>query len=267
MAITSNDAIEERRKEIQRRRKEQKLKRKKAAVRRLVIFVCILMVITLALLSLTVFFPVTKITVENNNTVYSAEQIIKASGVEKGKNLWMTGFNAEKDIPLKLPFISEAKVQRKFPSTVIITPTPAKAVYSVQYKNEYYLCDEEYKLLEIKKETDKNLISVVGIEPEKTKVGNKVVFKDEEKLKMLTVIIDGLKQKSITLNSLDVTELMEIMVRVESRFNVYFGSSAYLDMKIAHLSGMIKESEKDVVGSIDLTDYTPENGKGILTRE
>jgi hypothetical protein len=68
-------------------------------------------------------------------------------------------------------------------------------------------------------------------------------------------------------NSLDLTEPMEIKVRVENRFNVYLGSSAYLEQKIAHLAGMINQSEKDVVGSIDLSDYSPENNRGILTRE
>lgn len=267
MAITSNDAIEERRKEIQRRRKEQKLKRKKAAVRRLLILLSVLLVIILAILSLTVFFPVAKIMVENNNTIYTSEQIINASGAKKGKNLWMTGFNAEKDIPVKLPYVSEVKVKRSLSSTIVITATPAKAVYSVQNKNEHYICDGEYKLLEIKNQAEQDLIALVGIEPQKTKAGSKVAFNDEEKFNAINNLLSALEQKSITPNLIDVSELMEIKIRVENRFNVQLGSSAYLNMKISHLAGMLKGTDKDIVGSIDLTDYTPENGKGILTRE
>lgn len=267
MSITSNDAVEERRREIQRRRKEQKLKRKKAALKRFFIFLCIVLVLTLAVLSLTVFFPVTKITVEKNNTIYTNEQIIKVSGVQKNKNLWMTGFGAEGDIPVKLPYISEADLQRKFPSSIIIKVKPAKAVYSVNNKKEYYICDADYKVLEVKKEADIKLISVIGIETDKAKAGNKVAFKDEQKIEILKSVFEGLKQKSIMPNSLDLTEPMEIKVRVENRFNVYLGSSAYLEQKIAHLAGMINQSEKDVVGSIDLSDYSPENNRGILTRE
>ncbi len=267
VSVTSNDAVEARRREIQKRRKEQKLKRKKAALKRFFIFLCILLVITLAVLSLTVFFPVTKITVDNNTTIYTTEQIIKASGVQKGKNLWMTGFGAEGELPEKLPYISEVDVQRKFPSSIIIKAKPAKAVYSINNKKEYYICDADYKVLEIKKATDTKLISVLGIESNKTKAGNKVSFKDEQKMEILKSVFDGLEQKSITPNSIDLTEPMEIKVRVENRFNVYLGSSAYLEQKIAHLAGMINQSEKDVVGSIDLSDYSPENNRGILTRE
>ena len=65
MAVTPNDAIEERRREIQNRRKAQKAKHRKAALKRFFVFLCIVAVITLAILSLTVFFPVEKITVES----------------------------------------------------------------------------------------------------------------------------------------------------------------------------------------------------------
>ena len=267
MAITSNNAIEERRREIQKRRKEQKIKRRKAAAKRFLIFLCVVAVITLAILSLTVFFPVEKITVASNNSPYSSEEIIKASGVQKGKNLWMTGFNAEEEIPVKLPFIAEATVQRKFPSSIIIKATVAKPVYLIQTKNEYYVCDAEFKVLEIKKEPSEGLVTISGIEVSKTKVGNKATFKDEPKYEMLKTIFANLKEKSITVNSADVTELMEMTVRVENRFNVHLGSSAYLDLKIAHLAGMLKEVDEDIVGSIDLSDYSPENDRGILTRE
>ncbi len=267
MAVTPNDAIEERRRAIQNRRKAQKAKRRKAAFKRFLIFLSIATVVTLAILSLTVFFPAKKIIVESKNSAYSSEQIIKASGIEKGKNLWMTGFYAEDDIPVKLPFIAEAEVIRKFPSTIVIKTTPAKAVYAIKVKNDYYICDVGYKVLETKKELEKGLILISGAEVNKTKVGNKASFANTKKQDMLVKIFSLLKEKSITVNSVDVTELMEITVRVEDKFDVALGSSAHLNLKIAHLAGMLNEVDEDVRGSIDLSEYTPENGRGILTRE
>ena len=76
-----------------------------------------------------------------------------------------------------------------------------------------------------------------------------------------------LNGKKVKINSVDVSEVMEITVRVEDRFNVYLGSSAHIDLKISHLAGMLKEVDADTIGSIDLSEYTPENGRGILTRE
>ena len=267
MAVTPNNAIEERRREIQNRRKAQKAKRRKAALKRFFVFLCIVAVITLAILSLTVFFPVEKITVESKSSAYTNEQIIKASGIEKGKNLWMTGFNAEDNIPVKLPFIAEAEVIRKFPSTIIIKTKPAKAVYALSNKKDYYICDGDYKVLEIKKELNDGLILISGAQVNKTKVGNRASFADDKKQETLERIFALLTEKKINVNSVDIAELMEMKVRVEGKFDVHFGSSAHLDLKIAHLAGMLKKVDKDVRGSIDLSEYTPENDRGLLTRE
>lgn len=267
MAVTPNNAIEERRREIQKKRKAQKARRRKAALKRFLVFLCIVLVLTLAVLSVTVFFPVEKITVESKEARYTSEQIIKASGVKKGENLWMTGFNAEDDIPIKLPFIAKAEVKRKFPSSIIIKTTPAKSVYAVQIKNDYYVCDAEYKVLEIKKEYDNKLTLISGAEAEKVKAGNKITFSNPQKQEILEKIFSLLKESNVKINSVDVTELMELSVRVVDRFNVKLGSSAYLNLKISHLAGMLKKVEDDVQGSIDLSDYTPENHQGILTRE
>ena len=267
MAVTPNDAIEERRREIQKKRKAQRAKRRKAALKRFLVFLCIVAVITLAVLSLTVFFPVERIIVEAENSIYSSEQIIKASGIKKGENLWMTGLNAEDEIPTKLPFVAGAEVKRKFPSSIIIKTTPAKPAYNVMVGTDYYVCDSNYKVLEITKDPDANVLLITGAEPKKVKAGNVITFANEKKQGLLENIFSLLKSKNIKANFLDVTELMEIKLRVENRFDVELGSSAYLDLKIAHLAGMLKEVDSDIEGSIDLSEYTPENGRGILTRE
>lgn len=267
MAVTPNDAIEERRLEIQKRRKAKKAKRRKAALKRFLVLLCVVAVITLAVLSLTVFFPIGKITVDSKDCIYTSEEIIKASGIKKGENLWMSGLDAEENIPIKLPFIANAEVKRKFPSSIVIKTTPAKAVYNIMVENEHYVCDSEYKVLKITQESDASLMLISGIDINKTKVGNNISFTDAKKQELLEKLFGLLTDKNIKVNSVDVTELMEMKIRVENRFNVELGSSANIDLKVAHLAGMLNKVDKDVVGSIDLTEYTPENGRGILTRE
>lgn len=267
MAVTPNDAIEERRREIQKKRNAAKAKRRKRFLKRLLIFLCIVAVIVLVILSLTVFFPIQKITVDSNSKIYTNEQIIEASGIKKGDNLWMSGLNAEESIPTKLPFISKAEVERKFPSSIVIKTELAKASYSFSVEKDYYICDSEYKVLEIKKEQNKNTILILGSGTSKTKAGNKLLFSDTKKSELMEKLVSGLKEKNINVNTIDIVEPMDMKIRVEGRFNVHLGSSAYFESKLSHLAGMLQKVEKDVKGSIDLSDYTPENGRGILTRE
>jgi cell division protein FtsQ len=267
MAVTPNNAIEERRREIEMKRKAKRAKQRKAALKRFFIFLCIAAVITLVILSFTVFFPVQKITVVSGSAVYTNQEIIKASGVKVGENLWMTGFSAEKDMPVKLPYVEKAEVQRKFPSTVVIKTTPAKAEYCFFVEKDFYICDKNYKVLEVKKEQDKNLVSVLGTDAQKTKAGRKISFTDPKKQETVEKIFAALKERSIAVNSVDVTKVVDIKFSIEGRLNVSFGSMAHFDSKLAHLAEMVKNSQKDVKASIDLSEYTPENGRAILKRE
>ena len=267
MAVTPNSAIEERRREIEKRRMAKRRKRRKAALKRLSIFLCILSVVTLVILSLTVFFPVEKITVESKDSIYTDEQIIKASGVKKGENLWMTGSSAEEDIPVKLPYIESAEVTRKFPSSIIIKTKSAKAEYCFAIKSTFYICDKNYKVLEIKKKQDKKLILISGADIKNAKAGQTVTFADSKKKEAIGKIFSALKEKSIKLNSVDVTEIMDIQFRVENRMNVDLGSMAHFDGKISQLSEIVKNSEKDVQTTLNLDDYDPENPKSVLEKE
>ena len=71
---------------LQRRKERQK----KARKRRLVgwfIFVMILLLLVGVILSLTVFFPIAKLTFSGSD-VYSSSQIADASGIDIGDNLF-----------------------------------------------------------------------------------------------------------------------------------------------------------------------------------
>lgn len=267
MAVTPNNAIEERRREIKKKRKAKKAKRRKAAFKRFLIFLCIAAVVALVILSLTVFFPVQKITIEAKDVNYTTDQIIKASEVKVGENLWMTGFLAESNLPIKLPFIDKAEVKRRLPANITIKVTPAKSEYCFLVEKDFYICDKNYKVLEIKKEQEKSLISVLGSGAKKTKAGSKIAFTDTKKQEIVEKIFSTLKEKSIAVNSVDVTKLVDIKINIEGRLKVTLGSMAYFDAKLAHLAEMVKNSQKDVKASIDLSEYTPENGRAILKRE
>lgn len=266
MAVTPNSAIEQRRREIEKKRMAKRKKRRKAMLKRLFIFLCIAAVSVLAILSFTVFFPVEKITVDYNGSLYTDEQIIKASGIKKGENLWMTGSSAEENIPVKLPYIESADVTRKFPSSIVIKTKIAKAKFNFKVKNCIYICDKNYKVLEIKKIENKKLISVIGADIKKTKIGEKISFSNAKKQDTVDKIFSKLSEQSIKVNSLDVSELMDIKVRVDGRFDVQLGSMAHFDGKIAQLSQMIKNSEQENGGTIILSDYTPENRESILKK-
>ena len=261
-----DEALEQRRKEIVAKRKASKKRQRAKSAKRLFILFIIAAIITLCVLSLTIFFPVKNITVKGNSP-YTTEQIIKASGITRGKNVFVTGLGAEDDICKKLPLIGSADISRNFSGNIVITVEKAKPNYCYASGNKFLLCDADDKVLEVLVTQPKDTVTVFGTTANNTKAGEKVTFKDAEKKQLFLDVIKILKDKKININSVNVEQKVEIALRVEGRFNVKLGSTAYLEAKINHLSGMIKQTEKDRVGTIDLSDYSPQKPTGILTRE
>ena len=80
-------------------------------------------VIALIILAMSVFFVVTDIDVEGNAR-YTDEEIVLASGLEKGENLFFINrYDAASRIFSKLPYINDVMVTRELPSRVVISVT------------------------------------------------------------------------------------------------------------------------------------------------
>ena len=261
-----DDALEQRRKEIAAKRKASKKRQRAKAGKRVLILFIIAAIITFCVLSLTIFFPVKNIAVKGDSP-YTAQQIIKASGITKGKNTFVTGLGAEDNICKKLPYIGVAKVSRNLSGNIVITVEKAKPSHCYSSLNKYLLCDADDKVLEVLTKQPDDVLVYLGTTAKDTKAGSIVTFADEEKKQLFNQVVTVLNSKNIKVNMVNVEQKVEISLRVEGRFNVKLGSTAYLEAKVNHLYGMIKQSEKDRVGTIDLSDYSPQNPTGILTRE
>ena len=261
-----DDALEQRRKEIAAKRKASKKRQRQKSAKRFLVLLIIVAIITLCVLSLTIFFPVKNITVKGDSP-YTAEQIIKASCILKGKNTFVSGINAEEDICKTLPYIGSADISRNISGNIVINVKNAKPNYCYKTGNKFLLCDANDKVLEILSTQPEDTVTVLGATVKNTKAGSIVTFEDQEKKQLFLSVINALNNKKIKVNMVNVEQKVDIVLRVEGRFNVKIGSTAYLDAKINHLSGMIKQTEKDRVGTIDLSDYSPQKPTGILTRE
>ncbi len=263
-----DDDFEARKREIMRKRAAAKKKRQVAALRRGIIMLSIVLVIVLVILSLTVFFPIKSIKVTGNSVIYNSKQIIEASGITSGQNIFMSGLNAEENITTKLPYISSVEIQRDFPSSVIINVKMAKATVCYKTKSgKYLLCDGQNKVLEMLKTSPNNVPVFMGTNVSDTSAGKVVSFTNEDKIKIAERTKKLLTESSLKINLIDVTDLLDIKIKVEDRFHVKLGSSGNLDNKIAHLESMVTKMSKNRKGTIDLNDYSPENPRGIFVEE
>lgn len=266
--ISREKAEYEARKEaIRRKRMEQKRKENRVMLKRVLVLFCIAAIITVSVLSVTVFFPVKTIAVEGQ-TVYTAEQIISHSGVKAGQNLWMTGGSAEESITKALPYISSVTVKRKFPSKIILAVKAGSAALCYKTDKGYLLCDSSNKLLEIKEELPADLLQIIGSTAKATEQGNIVSFEKTEKSTLINKIKSALDEKAVKVSMIDITDDLNIFLNVEGdRFSVAFGSSGNIEAKVAHLAQMIEKIDVSLKGTIDLSYWSVENPRGIFTQK
>ena len=119
-----------------------------------------------AIIFMSLFFRVSVIQVVND-TVYTDEEILAASGLEKGVNLlFINNFSSVSSIYATMPYVESVSLKRSMPNKIILEVTGSEAVACVSFGDDYWLINPNGKLLEkIDAKEAKNFIRVEHMEP------------------------------------------------------------------------------------------------------
>ncbi len=247
---------------LQRRKERQKRARK----RRLIawfIFLIILLLIVGAVLSLTVFFPIKKLTFTGSK-IYTPQQIKVASDIDLGDNLFYISKNdILNKLKKKLPFIEDIKIERILPDTLKVSVTDAKRHTCYQVKENFYTVSKDGWVLEKTLEKSEDLILVIA-DNIVCKVGNAVEFKEEKSKQQIDNLIELLNTYNLSIDYINATEYINLTAGVEGRFEVIFGSDAALEYKVKYLNTAIAELENSIKGTFDLSMLNEQKQQGIF---
>lgn len=252
--------------EYLRKRAERQRKIRKRRITAFFVFFIIMLLCVGVVLSLTVFFPIEKLTASGSK-IYSAEEILKSSNINNGDNLFaVSQSKTEKTLKAKLPFVESVTFEREIPNTLKIKVKDAVEFACYKVKDIYYTVSSSGWVLEKSLEAPENLLNVnaLGVN---CKVGSEVAFEDESQKEMIRQITTALKEENINGNVIDITNLVEITLRVENRFDVNLGTANNLNEKVRHLAGMIGEISKEKTGKINLSMWTSDNTRGTFTAQ
>lgn len=230
--------------------------RAKKRRRRLMMFYAFvfLMVIAAAVaLSLTVLFKIDTIEV-SGSTRYSAQEIINASGIEKGTNLFLTNTSqAGAAVEKKLPYIGTVTVSRVLPAKISITVHSAEISGAVAYNGGYVLVSSEGKVLEQVNTLPNNCQAVIGLELSSAPLGGKIVCKNEATKAIYEELVSVLeKNKLDKITKIDISNTYRILVEYDKRITMNLGLASSIDYKIRFA--------KSIFDSKKIAD----NEKGIL---
>ena len=112
-------------------------------------------------LCLTVFFKITNVEI-NGVTLYRDEQILGVGGIVNDENLVRTNTKIIKQrLEEKLVFIESAQVEKKYPSTLVITVTEAEKAADIVVDNTFCTVSRTGRVLEVGKPAATGGIPVV----------------------------------------------------------------------------------------------------------
>ena len=215
-------------------------------------------VILLIILAMSIFFVVTDITVDGNAR-YSDEEIIAASGLETGENLFFIDrYEAASRIFAELPYVNDAVVARELPNRVRITITESSAMAYVAADGKNWVLDQNCKILRSAEANELNsLIRVDGIVPLEPKEGT-VMAVDEQsgaQLRYLIAILNQILTRGMWTDVavIDLSDVTSPAFTYQERFTVRLGENENLDYKFGLLQSALQQLTESDAGTLDLS--------------
>ena len=259
--------------QVQRRvtRAEQlRIRRRKAIIGVL----CVLAVLVVGIvLSINLLFKVTDFRVENadrttpaNTGIYTEQQLIDATGIQVGDNLY--GFSTKEksdQLLAQMPYLDVAVVTRQAPGTVIIRVQPAVERFKMEYSGSWLVLSEQLKVLRVEPAEPDNLVPLDApseptalatampsgtATPENADEADTAQEPPNEVLNELLGELDqyGLLDGTTVLTMQNMTELSFLY---QGRVSVQLGTANNLDYKIRFAAYIILDTGGDGLASSD----------------
>lgn len=170
------------------------------------IFIVVGVTIVVIAFSLSSFFTVDTIDVQGNK-YFTDEEITNMAHASTGRNIL---YKLNKGSMLKYleknPYIEEARIYRKLPSTIVINVQERMQSAALNYGDKFLIIDNKGTLLRITK-TKPKLTIVTGFKVKQVKLGENVEVSDPELFKKLLTLLKSMEDGDVYFTKINITEL------------------------------------------------------------
>jgi cell division protein FtsQ len=181
-----------------------------------------------AVLIMSLFFRVSEIEVVNASD-YSDREIVAASGIEKGVNLFFVDrFSAASMIFADLPYMDTVSIRRELPNKIVIQAEGSAPAVYLRLDEEYWLLDRRCKMLGVTSATKAEAYPEVrSLEPLTAMENMDMIVEgpNVERLAYAAELITALQGEGMLSDTLwiDVKDAANPSVYYDKRLTVYFG--------------------------------------------
>lgn len=225
---------------------------------------------------MSIFFKVENVTVAGSEK-YTAWDVREASGIRTGENLLtLNRAKISGKIRTELPYVKSIRIGIKLPNTVAIEIVEMDVVYAVEAADQtWWLMDASGKLVEkISASAAKGYTQVLGVRLESPAVGGQAVAEEpvpdqtdsagqtvpvtvrgSERLNTVVSILQYLEENGVIgqAASLDVSNMKQIELWYEDRYQVLLGDTTRLSYKVKSMKQAIDQQKDYQTGILDVS--------------
>ncbi len=263
------------------KKKENSGERYRKIIKRRRIFVLsiLLLIILLCVCLFTPVFGISDISV-TGNTLLASEDIIAASGIEKGENVFrISGKKAARKLS-KLAYVEGAKIKRKFPAKIVIEVDEAKQDIIIDTPREFIVVTMNGRVLEKSEDVTKLTSPIVyGIDIKEAEPAKVIKPETEDKFKKnierLMCFYETDFWKDI--DEFYVSDTSNFIMTMKSGMKVTFGDVSNIEIlgrKIKMIEQILPQIKQTENSYLDLTtdkgyfgEYTAEELEEMKQRE
>lgn len=206
--------------------------------------------------ALTLFFRMDHIII-TGNTRYTEQQVLEASGLHEGENLYaMNKFTVKERIFDALPYVKELAINRRLPDTLLIELRECSAAAGVQEGQTVWLISTDGKILEQTSAVPAGAPRVVGGELAEPEVGGQLHLAEEQEYRteVLLALLDTAEARGMRRNigEIDLSDATALVFTYLDRFTVKMPWTSDIVYKLRSLEMAVEALEINQTGVINL---------------
>ena len=220
------------------------------------IITALIVIVAGIILSKTVFFNITDITIENT-TPYSNDEILSALKISVGNNLFSINMSKRaENLENNLAYVGTATLKRKLPSTLeisVLAPTPKMNIQTTD--GLFYIVSDTGKVLEMNMPLPcQGYTTVYGYEPTNVSICDIIDSVNIEKKNLVDTIFASLEKNGFSdVVNVDVSNITEISVQFNQYQKISIGTSEDIEFKLELARAIInKRGNVNEMGTINV---------------
>lgn len=242
---------------MSRRNRHYKKRRRTGSLSFLYKLLCFVAICGAIAVAMALFFKADSIRVEGNST-YSAEQVIDASGIHAGDNLYLLNkYDAADRIIHALPYVEQVQIKRQLPDTLVITVSECTAPAAISQDGKLWLISGNGKVVGNAgvNQADRYTL-ITGVSIVSPEVGYSVESAGDSQNECAAMLrLLGLMEERDMLQDVGSIHLEShdaITMSYLERFEVILPWDADWEYKLDYLLAVVDRLEANETGTIDM---------------